>query len=124
MMVSLNTQALILLYSFFSGIIFGISFDIYRSVFFKFKEGIVKFIRDILFWIFIGVFVFYFLLYTQYAIFTFYTYFYIFLGILFYFKFVSWFLFLKINAIILGIFYFFRIVFRNISYVFYKMFKN
>ena len=117
-MINLNIQILILIYSFLSGIIFGFSFDIYRAIIWESQNKIIKFIKDAIFWVVVGIGVFCFLLYTQYAILSFYTYFYIFLGIIFYLKIISCFIFLKIKKAVYIFLSIFRIVFKNTFYIF------
>ena len=85
-MLTLKTQILVLLYSFISGILFGVIFDMYKIILGVFSSKVINLIKNILFWILIGLVMFWFLLYTQYAIISFYTCFYIFFGIIFYLR--------------------------------------
>ena len=123
-MINLGIQVLILLYSFLSGIVFGISFDVYRILVGNSKKNFFNFIKCSIFWIIIGIIVFCFLLYTQYAILSFYTYFYIFLGSFIYLKFISKFLFNKAKNLIFNIRSFLRVVFKNIFYLILKIFTG
>ncbi|HJC99644.1 spore cortex biosynthesis protein YabQ [Candidatus Arthromitus sp. SFB-turkey] len=123
-MINLGIQVLILLYSFLSGIVFGISFDVYRILVGNSKKNFFNFIKCSIFWIIIGIIVFCFLLYTQYAILSFYTYFYIFLGVVFYLKFISKNIFLKVKILINGILTVFRIIFKNMCYTFLRIFNK
>ncbi len=122
-MINLNEQILILIYSFLSGIIFGISFDVYKIIMGNSKK-VLGFIKCTIFWIIVGIGVFWFLLYTQYAILSFYTYFYIFLGSFIYLKFISKFLFNKVKNLIFNIRSFLRVVFKNIFYLILKIFTG
>lgn len=122
-MINLNEQILILIYSFLSGIIFGISFDVYKIIMGNSKK-VLGFIKCTIFWIIVGIGVFWFLLYTQYAILSFYTYFYIFLGSFIYLKFISKFLFNKVKNLIFSIRSFLRVVFKNIFYLILKIFTG
>lgn len=122
-MINLNEQILILIYSFLSGIIFGISFDVYKILMGNSKK-ILAFIKCMLFWVIVGISVFCFLLYTQYAILSFYTYFYIFLGAFIYLKFISKFLFNRVKKLIFSIKSFLRVVFKNIFYLILKIFTG
>ena len=123
-MIDLNKQILILLYSFFSGIFFGVGFDTYRILINNKKNIIIDFIKYTSYWIFLGIGVFYFLLHTQYAILSFYTYFYILLGVVIYFKFISKHIFYKIKKKLDQILIFFRLLIRNILYVLSLLFKK
>lgn len=123
-MINLGIQVLILLYSFLSGMVFGITFDLYRILIGNSKNNFFNFIKCSIFWIIMGVIVFYFLLYTQYAILSFYTYFYIFLGVIFYLKFISKNIFLKVKVLINSILTVFRVIFRNMCYVFLRIFNK
>lgn len=123
-MISLREQILILLYSFISGIIFGIGFDLYRVLIFKTKNVVINVISSIIFWTLIGVGVFLFLLYTQYAILSLYTYFYIFLGSIFYLKFISKLVFNRLINLIENVFKFILRVFKFLNHLFGKIFSE
>lgn len=123
-MISLNTQLLILLYSFLSGIIFGFGFDLYKIFILKSKNVFMNFINSSIFWIFVGVGIFYFLLNTQYAILSLYTYFYIFLGAIFYLKIISKSIFGKLKSFIDFILFVIRLTFKNIVYLFVRIFNK
>lgn len=115
-MINLDVQVFILFYSFISGIICGVGFDIYRILFRSMNNKILGFIRDSSYFIIIGLIVFWFLLYTQYAILSVYTYFYVFLGLVFYLKVISKFVFPRVQKIIEFIGFIFRYMFRTIIY--------
>ena len=123
-MIDLTKQVLIIVYSFLSGIIFGIGFDVYKELINKRKNNLINIIKYSIYWIILGVSVFWFLLYTQFAILSFYTYFYILLGIIIYKKFISKSIFLKIVKITNSIFTFLRLLARNILYVLLLIFKK
>lgn len=123
-MISLNTQILILLYSFLSGIILGFGFDLYRMFILRSKNIFLNFINSGVFWVFIGVGIFYFLLNTQYAILSLYTYFYIFLGVVFYLKVISKIIFYKLRSFIYCILFMVRLIFKNVMYLFAKIFNK
>lgn len=123
-MISLSTQILILLYSFLSGIIFGFGFDLYKLFIFRTKNIFLNFISSGLFWIFIGVSIFYFLLNTQYAILSLYTYFYIFLGVVFYVKVISKIIFCKIREVFDFLLFSIRIIYKNLLYLFVRIFNK
>lgn len=123
-MISLNTQVLILLYSFLSGVIFGFGFDLYKIFILKSKNIFMNFINSGIFWMFVGVGIFYFLLNTQYAILSLYTYFYIFLGVIFYLKIISKSIFGKLKSFIDFILFVIRLTFKNIVYLFVRIFNK
>lgn len=90
MIISMDHQLNLLVFSFLSGFIIGILFDFYRIIRGK-NEGnkVITVVEDILFWILVAIIVFIFLLYTNYAYIGFYVYLFILLGMLFYIKFIS-----------------------------------
>ena len=73
MLLEINMQFNIVIYSIIAGIITGILFDMYRIIRDLNSKKIVAMVEDILFWILAGMIVFTFLLYTNYA-FLMYTY--------------------------------------------------
>lgn len=90
MLISIETQFNLILYSILAGILTGILFDIYRLIRgFENPDRIVTFIEDILFWVFAGLLVFIFLLYTGYVYVGVHLYLYIALGLYIYLKLVS-----------------------------------
>ncbi|EES91956.1 spore cortex biosynthesis protein YabQ [Clostridium botulinum D str. 1873] len=101
-------------------------FDIYRIIRgIENPNRILTFIEDILFWIFTGILVFIFLLYTGHVYVGIYLYLYISLGIYIYIRFIS-IHFLKIQyKLIRGIFKFLRILKNLLIYfleiMFYKV---
>lgn len=123
-MITLDTQIWILIYSFISGILFGVSFDIYKIIIGHSSNKLFNFLKDILFWVLIGVLIFCFLLYTQYAILSLYTYFYIFFGIVTYFKIISRFVFSIIETIVNKISITLRLIFKNIFYFIFSIFNK
>ena len=116
-MINLDIQILILFYSFISGVIFGIGFDIYRVLFRDVYYKVFRIIIDHIFWMVVGVLVFIFLLNTQYAILSFYTYFYILLGIIFYTKCISIFIYRIINNLVGFLLEIIRYIFKNLIYI-------
>ena len=113
-MINLDIQILILFYSFISGVIFGIGFDIYRVLFRDVYYKVFRIIIDHIYWMVVGVLVFIFLLNTQYAILSFYTYFYILLGIIFYTKCISIFIYRIINNLVGFLLEIIRYIFKNL----------
>lgn len=113
MLIPMESQFKLVFYSILAGMFTGILFDIYRL--FRGIEKpsrIITFIEDILFWIFAGLLVFIFLLYTEYICEGIYLYLYIALGLYVYLRFISvWFLRIMYKLV------------KNIS-KFYRITKN
>lgn len=116
-MINLDIQISILFYSFMSGILFGIGFDIYKVLFKDIRYKILRIVIDSIYWIVMGVLVFTFLLNTQYAILSFYTYFYILFGVILYIKCISIFIYNKINKLINFILEIIVYIFKNFIYI-------
>jgi spore cortex biosynthesis protein YabQ len=90
MVISINQQFGLIIFSLVSGIITGVLFDLYRLIRgFNNSNKIITFIEDTLFWIFTSVVVFAFLLYTNYAYIGMYVYLWIGIGIYLYMKLIS-----------------------------------
>lgn len=90
MLISISHQLKLVIFSFLSGVLTGILFDVYRIIRgFEGTNKILTFIEDMLFWIFSSVVVFIFLLLTNYAYIGFYVYLLIALGIYIYLKLFS-----------------------------------
>ena len=117
-MIDLNVQVLILLYSLLSGLVFGCCFDIYRILFRIKDKNILELIMSIIFWVLVGIFIFYILLSTQYAVLSFYTYSYIFLGVLIYMKLISRIFYIILENILNFILFVTRVIFKNLWYIF------
>ena len=90
MIISIEHQVKLLVFSIASGIMTGLLFDIYRIIRgFENPNRIITYIQDILFWIMSSILVFIFLLYFNYAYVGFYVYLFIAIGILLYLKLIS-----------------------------------
>ncbi|MDR3596572.1 spore cortex biosynthesis protein YabQ [Clostridium sp.] len=89
MLLGLNMQINLVIYSLIGGIITGILFDIYRGIRGLNSLKILNVIEDLLFCVLIALVVFTFLLYTNYAFLTPYVYAFIIIATLMYFKFIS-----------------------------------
>ncbi|MBM7872005.1 spore cortex biosynthesis protein YabQ [Clostridium pascui] len=90
MLISISHQLKLVIFSFISGVLTGMLFDIYRIIRgFERTNKIITFIEDMLFWIFSSIVVFIFLLFTNYAYIGFYVYLLIALGIYVYLRFLS-----------------------------------
>ncbi|WP_315070304.1 spore cortex biosynthesis protein YabQ [uncultured Clostridium sp.] len=116
MLLGLNMQINIVVYSLIAGIITGILFDIYRGIRGLNSIKILLIIEDLLFCVLIALIVFTFLLYTNYAFLTPYVYIFILIAVLIYFKFISKYFYTG-EIIIIKLFYkLFRILLKNILY--------
>lgn len=90
MIISIEHQVNLVVYSIASGFLTGGLFDIYRIIRgFENPNKIITYIQDILFWILSSILVFIFLLYFNYAYIGFYVYLFITMGILLYLKLIS-----------------------------------
>lgn len=90
MILSNLSQFNLLFYSFISGIITGILFDIYRVIRgLELPNKILGFIEDLLFWILSAIIIFIFLLYSNNAIMGIYVYLFISLGVYVYIRLLS-----------------------------------
>ncbi|KEI00734.1 spore cortex biosynthesis protein YabQ [Clostridium botulinum] len=121
MLIPIHSQFNLIFYSVLAGVLTGVLFDIYRILRgFENPNKILTFIEDILFWIFTGILVFIFLLYTGHVYVGIYLYLYIALGIYIYMRFISVH-FLKIQyKLIRGIFKFLRIL-KNLFVYFLEL---
>ncbi|KEI04147.1 spore cortex biosynthesis protein YabQ [Clostridium botulinum] len=121
MLIPIHSQFNLIFYSVLAGVLTGVLFDIYRILRgLENPNKILTFIEDILFWIFTGILVFIFLLYTGHVYVGIYLYLYIALGIYIYMRFISVH-FLKIQyKLIRGIFKFLRIL-KNLFLYFLEL---
>jgi len=128
MLISIETQLNVLIYSIIAGMITGILFDIYKMVIKTQKsKAIVTFFCDIIFWIFSAFVIFIFLLYTNYAFMEIYIFLYIALGTYIYLKLLSKFFTYINRKIIKSLGIILRIIKNNITYPFELLvshFKN
>ena len=128
MLISIQTQLNVLIYSIIAGMITGVLFDIYRMIrSFKNPNVILTFFCDIVFWVFSAVVIFIFLLYTNYAFMEIYIFLYIALGTYIYLKFLSNFFTYINRKIIKTLGAIARILKNNITYpfeLFHYYFKN
>jgi spore cortex biosynthesis protein YabQ len=118
MPLKLDVQLDIVIYSLIAGVITGILFDAYRLIRGLKIPRFLIVIEDILFWVFCALFVFSFLLYTNYAFLGLYVYLFIFISLTLYFKLVSYYIICIEKFVAKGIIKFFRITFKNFIYPF------
>ena len=116
MLLEINMQFNIVVYSIMAGLITGILFDMYRIIRDLNSKRILAMLEDILFWILAGMIVFTFLLYTNYAFLTPYVYIFIIISLLFYFRFISRYFYNIERDIVEGICRIIRISIKNILY--------
>lgn len=136
MIISIEEQIRLIIFSIMAGIITGILFDFYRLIRgYSNLSRIIMLIEDTLFWIFTAIIVFIFLLYTNYAYMGMYAYMLLAVGIYIYMRFFSN-IFVKVHqkffavlgrvvrVIINGICYPFQYVIYNIVRKNKKNYKN
>ncbi|SHH96372.1 spore cortex biosynthesis protein YabQ [Clostridium grantii] len=125
MIMSIDIQIKMMIYSLFTGIITGILFDVYRTIRgFENPNKVLTVLEDILFWILVGLLDFIFLLYNNYAYIGIYVYGFLFLGIFLYIKFSSKVFIKTINRILLFIVKIIRVVLNIIMYPFNLFYYN
>lgn len=129
MVISISKQLGLLIFSFLSGLITGVFFDIYRSIRMdKNLSPIIKIIEDILFWCLAAIAIFIFLLYNNCAFIGIYVYLWIAIGLYIYIFFISKYLNPIFIYMVQNINKFFRIVINIIVYPFkiliYKIKSN
>lgn len=125
MVMELDTQINILLYSLITGLITGVLFDMYRIIRgFENPNRYLTFIEDILFWILVGLLDFIFLLYNGYAYVVLYVYVLIFVGIFLYIKLFSKYFIKFQNKLLNFSFKLIRILFNIIIYPFELFYYN
>lgn len=116
MLLGLNMQINIVVYSLIAGVITGVLFDIYRVIRGLSSIKILIVIEDLLFCMLIALIVFTFLLYANYAFLTPYVYIFMIVAVLIYFRFISKYIFYS-EIIILRLFFkLIRIILKNILY--------
>ena len=119
MLISIETQLNVLIYSIIAGMITGVLFDIYRIIRgIRNPKGILTFFCDIIFWVFSAFVIFIFLLYTNYAFMEVYIFLYIALGTYIYLKLLSSFFTYINHKIIKTLGIIIRILKNNITYPF------
>ena len=119
MLISIETQLNVLIYSIIAGMITGVLFDIYRIIRgIKNPKAILTFFCDIIFWVFSAFVIFIFLLYTNYAFMEVYIFLYIALGTYIYLKLLSRFFTYINHKIIKTLGIIIRILKNNITYPF------
>jgi spore cortex biosynthesis protein YabQ len=123
MIISLHNQFNLVFHSILAGIITGILFDLYRVIRgFENPSRIITFIEDILFWIFAGLLVFIFLVYSSYVHVGLYLYLYIALGLYIYLRLLSKYLLKMEYNVIRTCGLFLRLTRNILIYPFYLLF--
>lgn len=128
MVLPINIQYNIIIFSILGGILTGVLFDGYRIIRGVGVPKLIMVIEDILFGGLCGLIVFTFLLYTNYAFLGLYVYIGIFLGFIIYLRMFSSFILKIENNSVRKATKGWRIIFKNIAYVFklifYKIFEK
>ena len=129
MLISLDVQVKLVIFSFLAGVLTGILFDIYRVIRgFNNPNAIITAISDILFWILCGIIIFIFLFKTDYGYMGFYPLILVLFGLYLYYIIISKHFIRVIFKITAKTLTFIRIIFYNIIYPFqiinYKFKKN
>lgn len=124
MLLPLEIQFDMVIYSFLAGVLVGILFDFYKIIRGVGVPKVITIIEDILFWIFCGLVIFTFLLKFNYAFLTTYVYVFLGIGIIIYLKTLSRRLFKVENAIAHGGVKGTRIVLKNIRYILKSIFTK
>lgn len=124
MILPLETQFNIVLFSFLAGILIGLFFDGYRLIRGFNSSKIILMIQDTLFWILTAMVVFVFLLIFNYGFLSTYVYIIITFGLVFYLALFSKKIFKLENIIARSTYKGFRILGKNIRYVFKNIFAK
>ena len=124
MILPLQEQFNIVIFSFLAGILIGLFFDGYRLIRGISTSKIILLIQDTLFWILTAMIVFVFLLVFNYGFLSTYVYIIIAFGLSFYLALFSKRIFKLENIIARGTYKGFRLVGKNIRYVFKNIFAK
>ncbi|MGL5575300.1 MAG: spore cortex biosynthesis protein YabQ [Sarcina sp.] len=124
MVLPLETQFNIVIFSFLAGILIGLLFDGYRLIRGFNSSKVIVMIQDILFWILTAMIVFVFLLIFNYGFLNAYVYLIITAGLVFYLALFSKKIFRLENIIAKSTYRGFRILGKNIRYVFKNIFAK
>lgn len=117
MILNINYQISLFIFSLVAGIIIGVFFDLYRLIRgVNAPNNVITCIQDILFWLLTSILVFIFLLYTNYAYVSIYVYVLIFIGLYLYLRFFSKIILSIIYTISKSIYKILRIGFKNIMF--------
>lgn len=100
MIFDMNRQVTLVIFSLLSGIVVGVLYDFYRVIRGFDEPGkFITAIEDILFWTLTGIFVFIFMLYTNYAYMSFNVFIYNCIGLIVYFKIFSKYIILLLDKL-------------------------
>lgn len=122
MVLEINLQIKIVLFSFFAGLLIGLMFDIYKLIRGFNPLKIILIIQDTLFWILISLIVFIFLMYFNFGFLSLYIYLLIGTGLMVYLMFFSKKIFKVENLIAMYFYRFIRVISKNIRYIFKNIF--
>lgn len=124
MVLPIDVQINIVLFSFLAGIIIGLLFDGYRLIRGFNSSKLMLVVQDTLFWILVSMIVFVFLLYFNYGFLSLYIYIIIGVGLLVYLIIFSRLIFKVENTIVVYLYKIIRIFMKNIRYVFKNIFTK
>ncbi|MGL4654397.1 MAG: spore cortex biosynthesis protein YabQ [Sarcina sp.] len=124
MVLPLEVQINIVVFSFLSGILIGLFFDGYRLFRGISSSKIILMIQDTLFWILAAMIVFVFLLVFNYGFLGTYVYIIIAFGLVFYLVLFSKMIFKLENIVAKSTYKGFRILGKNIRYIFKNIFAK
>ena len=124
MILPLQEQFNIVIFSFLAGILIGLLFDGYRLIRGIISSKMLLMIQDTLFWILTAMIVFVFLLVFNYGFLSLYVYVIITFGLLFYLALFSKRIFKLENIIARTTYKGFRVVGKNIRYIFKNIFTK
>lgn len=124
MILPLQEQFNIVIFSFLAGILIGLLFDGYRLIRGMSTSKIILMIQDTLFWILTAMIVFVFLLVFNYGFLNTYVYIIIAFGLTFYLVLFSKKIFKLENIIARTTYKGFRLVGKNIRYIFKNIFAK
>ncbi|MGG7164594.1 spore cortex biosynthesis protein YabQ [Clostridium ihumii] len=117
MLLTMERQLLLFIFSLISGVLIGVLFDVYRIIRgFENIGKIVTVVEDILFWIATGCIVFLFMMYTNYAYMNFNVFVYILTGLLIYIKVISSTFIDILNKLLHSFTKIIRVIFYLVSY--------
>ncbi|MGL4989682.1 MAG: spore cortex biosynthesis protein YabQ [Sarcina sp.] len=122
MVLEINLQIKIVLFSFLAGLLIGLLFDGYKLIRGFSPIKIILIIQDTLFWILISLIIFIFLMYFNFGFLSLYIYLLIGAGLMVYLMFFSKKIFKVENLIATHLYRFIRVISKNIQYILKNIF--
>lgn len=125
MILNIDFQINLFIFSLLAGIIIGVFFDLYRMIRGISSPGnIITIIEDLLFWLLISTIVFIFLLYTNYAYVSIYVYLLIFIALWLYLEFLSKYILCILTNVFSYLYKLFRFIMKNIFFLVESFFNR